>query len=464
MSAPEDEFENRELTEREKEVLRLVAMGLSNKEIAHKLVISPNTVKVHLKNIFAKIDVVSRTEATVYAIREGLVQVGGGAAEQKSEGAGESIQAPPPLSPLAPSHPYVPAPELRRRGWLSASIAAAAAMAVTVFAAGLLLLWRQGPGSQVTNPGVASIAVAASPSPTPASRWRLQASMPTARAGLAVAAYEGKVYAIGGETGAGPTDVVERYDPQTDSWIALSPKPIPVADIGAAIIGGRIYVPGGRLSSGMVTSTLEVYDPARDAWERRASLPVALSAYALAAFEGRLYVFGGWDGARYVASVYEYDPARDSWTARTPMPTARGYAGAVVAGGKVYVIGGYDGAQALAVNEEYNPGRDDGQGVAWVKRTGMPAGRYGAGVTAIADIIHIVGGEGNDARLAPLKYFAQKDEWQAFEMPSVEVGSRLGLVGVATHIYALGGYVGDKPTGQQQAYQAIYTIVLPLAR
>ena len=58
------------------------------------------------------------------------------------------------------------------------------------------------------------------------------------------------------------------------------------------------------------------------------------------AFEGKLYVFGGWDGARFVATVYEYDPGRDAWTARTPMPTARGFAGAAVAGGKVYVVGG----------------------------------------------------------------------------------------------------------------------------
>jgi len=288
--------------------------------------------------------------------------------------------------------------------------------------------------------------------------------MPTARAGLAVAVYEGKIYAIGGETDGGPTDVVERYDPRMDGWAALSAKPVPVADVGAAVIGGRIYVPGGRLASGAVTNILEVYDPVQGVWERRASLPVALSAYALAAFEGRLYVFGGWDGVRYVASVYEYDPARDSWAARTPMPTARGYAGAAVAGGKVYVIGGYDGTQALAVNEEYTPSRDDGQGVAWVKRAGMPAGRYGAGVVVIADIVHILGGEGGDDRPAPLKYFVQRDEWQAFERPPVEVGSRLGLVSMETQIYVLGGRIGGIFTGQQQSYQAIYTIAVPMIK
>src|SRR5258707_15675550 len=65
-----------ELSDREHEILRLVATGASNKNIAQQLVISPNTVKVHLRNIFGKIGVATRTEATLYAIRQGLVQVG----------------------------------------------------------------------------------------------------------------------------------------------------------------------------------------------------------------------------------------------------------------------------------------------------------------------------------------------------------------------------------------------------
>ena len=64
-----------QLSERELEILRLVASGLSNKEIAAQLVLSPNTVKVHLRNIFGKIGVQSRTEATMVAVRQGWVSV-----------------------------------------------------------------------------------------------------------------------------------------------------------------------------------------------------------------------------------------------------------------------------------------------------------------------------------------------------------------------------------------------------
>jgi len=61
-----------ELTEREREVLRLVAKGKSNRDIAEELGIGIKTVKFHLSNIFAKLGVEDRTQAVVYAFRHGL--------------------------------------------------------------------------------------------------------------------------------------------------------------------------------------------------------------------------------------------------------------------------------------------------------------------------------------------------------------------------------------------------------
>jgi two-component system NarL family response regulator len=62
-----------QLTERETEVLRLVAKGMSNKEIAGELVIAQNTVKNHVRNILEKLQMKSRMEAAMYAVREKLV-------------------------------------------------------------------------------------------------------------------------------------------------------------------------------------------------------------------------------------------------------------------------------------------------------------------------------------------------------------------------------------------------------
>jgi DNA-binding NarL/FixJ family response regulator len=61
------------LTGREREVLALVARGLTNKEIANTLVITPNTVKRHLKSLFAKLDVNTRSAASAIATRAGIV-------------------------------------------------------------------------------------------------------------------------------------------------------------------------------------------------------------------------------------------------------------------------------------------------------------------------------------------------------------------------------------------------------
>lgn len=61
------------LTEREREVLGLLARGHSNKEIARMLQIGETTAKTHVKNILAKLGVASRTQAAIYAIRVGLV-------------------------------------------------------------------------------------------------------------------------------------------------------------------------------------------------------------------------------------------------------------------------------------------------------------------------------------------------------------------------------------------------------
>lgn len=61
------------LTEREIEVLQLIAQGMSNQEIAHKLYLSEKTVKNHLTNIFRKINVTDRTQAVLYAIKHKIV-------------------------------------------------------------------------------------------------------------------------------------------------------------------------------------------------------------------------------------------------------------------------------------------------------------------------------------------------------------------------------------------------------
>lgn len=70
-----EKVEDEKLTRREIEVLKLLAEGLFNKEIAYKLSISEKTVKNHVSNIFKKIGVFDRTQAAVYAIKNNIVDL-----------------------------------------------------------------------------------------------------------------------------------------------------------------------------------------------------------------------------------------------------------------------------------------------------------------------------------------------------------------------------------------------------
>lgn len=63
------------LTEREVEILQFVAQGLTNDEIAEKLVVSERTVRTHVSNILAKLQLANRTKAALYALKEGLASL-----------------------------------------------------------------------------------------------------------------------------------------------------------------------------------------------------------------------------------------------------------------------------------------------------------------------------------------------------------------------------------------------------
>jgi DNA-binding NarL/FixJ family response regulator len=70
--APKTEDPAAELTAREREILQMVAAGMANKQIAAELVISERTARTHVSNILHKLDLSSRTQAALWAVREGL--------------------------------------------------------------------------------------------------------------------------------------------------------------------------------------------------------------------------------------------------------------------------------------------------------------------------------------------------------------------------------------------------------
>ena len=450
------------LSERELELVRLLSEGLSNREIARKLSISPNTVKVHLRNIFSKLQVSSRTEATMLAVRMGWVTV----SRPSDQNADTSLLGVPGAAgdmSLAQAAP-VPAPATAAAVAVDAQRSRPLALWQQIYlvVSGLLValgLWLVWPNSaEQSAPFSDRPAQSVTRGQAQASRWKALAQMPTPRDRLAVVGYGGRVYAIGGEMAAGISGLVEAYLPEEDSWVRGADKPLPVANAGAAVIGDRIYMPGGTLSSGELTSEMQVYDPAvgeSGVWASASPMPTGLSAYAIATFGGELYVFGGWDGQAYVADSYRYDPVQDAWSALSPMKVGRAFAGAGSIGERIYVVGGYDGQAELATCEAYVPATDS-----WDPCPAMDSPRAGIGVAVIADTLYAIGGGWKSYLVANEYYSPATGVWNTFASPLLQEWRNLGVAANGTFLYAIGGWDGGF-LGVNQAYRAIYRLYMP---
>ncbi|HEX9369474.1 MAG TPA: kelch repeat-containing protein [Roseiflexaceae bacterium] len=468
-----------QISEREREILRLVATGATNQQIAQQLNISANTVKVHLRNIFGKIGAASRTEATLYAVRTGLVRVGEAPALPVLGEAKADESAAAPLVIIQPPLDAAPVPVAERafdglsyedqaphslgrderavrglsRRWLWGAGALAALLAV----AALVIVARPAPLSQPTPAAPTAAGVAL---PAPAQRWRELAPMPAGRAGFALANYSDNgrpyLYVIGGDLGGKTSDEVLRYDPSADVWASWGKKPTGVSDVQAAVVGNKIYVPGGRLASGAITDIFEVYDPQNNRWTALKRLPEPRSGYALAAVEGKLYLFGGWDGSTYSAEVWQYNPDQNEWSERKPMPTARAFAGAAALEGQVYIVGGEGKDGALTVNERYTPSDDAGGGSPWTTQQPLPAPRSHIAITGANGRIFVVGGADSNGQL-----FVYNNSWQPQEIP-LGVLRDLRAQALGDKLYIVGGQ-GATASARAYEYHAIYIVVVPMS-
>ncbi|MFM8320212.1 MAG: LuxR C-terminal-related transcriptional regulator [Chloroflexota bacterium] len=437
------------LSEREIEILKLVSTGVSNKEIASRLSISTNTVKVHIRNIFTKINVNSRTEAAIYAINAGLISVSAAGPiadlEHEKEDSKSPIDAPETEAEPRPGPSELP----KARRWVLLGLGAAV---VALLAMALFVIIRRQALQQTAVPQASASAA-----------WIELPPLPTARYNLGAAATNEMLYAIGGMDEDGPTGVLEIYNLKTQQWSVGPEKPTPVGDIGASVVRGKILVPGGRLTTGAVSRVLEIYDPRSSAWSAGAELPDGLAGYAFTVYEGRVYLFGGWDGNRYTDLALMYDIETNRWDRLPPMPTARGYASAAAAGGKIYVMGGTDGNHSLAVNEVFDPNLVQETTDVWSQAAALPLELQEQASAEIADMVYLFGGSQpagqNDRNYI---YNPLQDSWSVFEADRQSIGAGVRVLSLGSSFYALGGRSGQQPMHTHLMYQAFYTLSFPV--
>jgi DNA-binding CsgD family transcriptional regulator/N-acetylneuraminic acid mutarotase len=441
-----------ELSKREQQVLELVVTGASNKEIAHKLVISVNTVKVHMRNIFEKMGAQSRTEATRMAIQQKLVTIPAHQAELSEKSA----------PPLARTFLLSPNPPLTLPRWQQVYLLAALALA------GLMALMPLLPAqTQKIAPDLPVIYAKPSPqAPTAASngdtRWAAHPTMPTSRAGLALVAIDGQLAAIGGVRGTNKaTRSVELFNPTANSWTEGDAKPTAAMNISGAAIDRKIYVPGGCADEGNALTGLEIYDPAADSWSTGAALPAPRCGYGLAVDEETLYLFGGWNGKSFEDTIFTYTPATDRWkTLPQTLPRPLGFMGAAMLNQLIYLAGGYNGETEFAEVYTFDPKTG-----AFEEKAPMQAKRGGLGLVSGGNNLYAIGGGWTQALDSSEKYNPAADSWSTFEAPFSDQWRNMGLASLDTSIYAVGGWDETKEEFMNSAtsYQFIYQLFIPVS-
>lgn len=354
-------MDSQQLSDRELEILELVAIGKSNKEIAVDLFISSNTVKVHLSNIFQKLSVSSRTEAVYVAKEQGLVlrNIGTNPLTNISQ------QGIPALVAIAekPNTAF-------RQYWIILS-----GIAVVLLVLSTILIPRYlrqtSPRPQIK---FESIRLPSTPAYQPV-----------------FFSSNGRLMFASGFSDSASTQNVELLT-DDGSWEVLTEKPTPLMGGKAATLEGKIYFPGGTDKSGNPTKIHEVFDTHAVTWSTAAQLPKPLSGYALTVFEGYIYLFGGWDGSAESADVYRYEPRQDRWVLIGELPKPRLHCDAVVYFDRILVVGGTNNGTPQAEVLSFQPQSKDTE-INWDVFNRIPFECNYCNIENIGDILFAVNPE-----------------------------------------------------------------------
>jgi DNA-binding CsgD family transcriptional regulator len=441
-----------QLSKRELQVLEMIATGASNQEIARKLVISINTVKVHTRNIFEKLNVQSRTEATLKAIQEGWVTV----PESGAEISREMDSMPSLTRSYLLGEASLPAVLPQWQQWY---LLAAVLLAIMVTVLPLV-------SEEARREGLKVPVIYRKPTvPTPegdSSRWASHPAMPTSRAGLALVPFEQQIFAIGGVRGNDrATRAVEIYDPITNNWIEGASKPTATSNIAGVVLDDKIYVPGGCTNEeGEASDTLEIYDPKTDSWEQGSVLPEARCGYGLVVFEDKLYLFGGWNGEAFEDTIFTFSPQTERWeVSKDRLPHPLGYLGAAVLEQVIYIAGGYDGENEFNQTYAFKPEAGE-----WVEKASLQEKRVGLGLVSNGQNLFAVGGGWGQTLNSSEKYDPNTDTWSSFETPFNSQWRNMGLATSETMMYAVGGWDGTEAEYMDSvvSYQYLFQLFIPI--
>ncbi len=474
---PIDSSEN-PLSEREMDVARLLATGASNGEIASELTISPHTVKVHLRNIFEKLAVNSRTEASMMLVQRGWLTVPGSDAPTEAvPGGAEEItetviitQVEVASSDPEPLAHHEPTPTLWQRVYLLAGIAA------TIFSFFTPTLFSNAlPAPDLlTDRGSPALG---KPPITDTSRWMARTPLFEPRSRMAVAQVGNKVYTIGGEkTGGSSVATVDMYDLGISEWSESLPLPQPIANAAAAELGGQIYVAGGNFfpesdaqAEPIISDALwrlntsEGDNLPEGSWSQIGTLPVALTGGALLAAGDALYLIGGWDGESMRNEIWRLVPPEESdaplpdWDLVNRMELSRAFFGTVYFDEKIYIVGGHDGQRELARADAYDPAAGT-----WTPLPPLVTPRGGLTLASDNRSIFAFGGGWDEPVTTHERFDLNTKIWSNFPSPIAGEWRHMVAFSHENNLYLIGGWSGDYLDVHLQYENLFRRLLIPL--
>lgn len=455
-----DKNDHNPLSEREMEVARLLATGATNAEIARSLVISPHTVKVHLRNIFEKLQVNSRTEASIVLVQRNWLTLPGmeisGEADETGDEANSTALVgalPAALAEPASQPPPEPAPLLdlpmRPARWQTYYLVSALALVLAALLTPQLPIWRKASSDLLSD---SSRTVLGQPAPRVQARWEQRLPLTTQRSRLAVVSLANRLYAIGGETSGGSTvPTVDVYDLQVNDWRTGPPLPEALANLAAITFKERIYVAGGNSRSGdaqssaiTISDRFFFFDPESDQWHPAGQLPNPLAGAALVVDEEALYLLGGWDNRNMHDEIWQLTPpaaidaAMPGWTLVGRLRAPLAFFGAALVNDEIFVVGGHDGQHDLATAEAYNLSTDQ-----WRDLPPLSSPRSGLQLAYDGLALFALGGGGPYAIETHERFDLTNNLWSNFPSPLAGEWRNPGAVVQGGRIHLIGGWSGD---------------------
>jgi N-acetylneuraminic acid mutarotase len=223
-------------------------------------------------------------------------------------------------------------------------------------------------------------------------RWSAVPPIPQALNHMNAVGYHGLLYVLGGY--ASPTDTSTdavtgfwRYDPTTRRWSTMPSAPIPRAAAGAAVLGHRLYVVGGRNDASTALSSLAIFDFDTERWSLGPSLRHPREHLAAVAAGGAVWALGGRVLGVGNSDVERYRPGATDWESMASMPVTRSGFEAVSVDNSIIVAGGEDGSQTVPEVDQLNlrTGR-------WGALADLPVARHGLGVVADGPLVFTIDG------------------------------------------------------------------------